>query len=127
MKALKKDIQSVIDDLKMLTQKVGKIARELDKLEKTYAVKEPKTKIVVKVKSPKKAVVKKPTRMTASDTVLSIIKRSRKGIGVSKLRKKTGLEGRKVNDIVYRLKRQNKIRAIRLGVYGVNGGGGGRP
>ena len=127
MKALKKDIQSVIIDLRMLTQKVEKIARELDKLEKLYAGKKPTTKVTAKVKSPKRVVVKKPRRITAIDTVFSIIKMSRKGVDITALKKKTNLEGRKINDIVYRLKKQHKIRSIRLGVYEANGGGGGRP
>jgi len=65
----------------------------------------------------KKAVAKKPAKLSASGTVLAIVKRSRKGIDTVALRKKTGLEGRKIRDIIYRLKKQGKIKSERKGIY----------
>ncbi|MCK4788531.1 MAG: hypothetical protein KAV87_32620, partial [Desulfobacteraceae bacterium] len=65
----------------------------------------------------KKAVGKKPAKLSASGTVLAIVKRSRKGIDTVALRKKTGLEGRKIRDIIYRLKKQGKIKSERKGIY----------
>jgi len=52
----------------------------------------------------------KKAKPTGADTVLSIIKRSKKGIDTDGLKKKTGFEGRKAGDIIYRLKKQGKIR-----------------
>jgi hypothetical protein len=65
----------------------------------------------------RKATAKKPTKVSASGTVLAIIKRSRKGIGAAALTKKTDLEGRKIRDIIYRLKKQGKIKRDRKGLY----------
>jgi len=142
MKQVKKDLQAVSKILKQLTKKTEKIANKLAKLEKAKAAKKPKTKAARKVKAkatrkvkakatrkvrakvarkarPKvraKARAKSP-RASASGTVLGIIKRSRKGVDVTTLRKKAGLEGRKINDIVHRLNKEGKIKAISRGVY----------
>ena len=98
-------------ELKRLTQKTDKMIRQLEKLEKAQAAKKPKAKAV------KKAAAKKPTRLSASGTVLAIVKRSRKGIDTATLEKKTGFEGRKIWDIIYRLKKQGKIKSEPKGLY----------
>jgi len=43
--------------------------------------------------------------LTATETLLAIIKRSRRGIDTGALKKKTGFEGRTVENIIYRLKK----------------------
>ena len=43
-------------------------------------------------------------------TVLAVIKRSRKGVDVATLRKKTGFESRKISGIVQRFKKRAKSR-----------------
>ena len=111
MKQLEKDLKAVAKDLKKLTQKTEKMVNRLKKLDKAQAAKKPKAKAV------KKAVAKKPAKLSANDTVLAIIKRSRKGIDTVALRKKTGFEGRKIRDITYRLKKQGKIKTDRKGLY----------
>jgi len=111
MKQLEKDLKAIGKDLKRLTQKTEKMIERLKKLEKAQAAKKPKAKPV------KKAIAKKPTRVSSSDTVLGIIKRSRKGIDIAALKKKTGFEGRKIRDITYRLKKQGKIKTEGKGLY----------
>ena len=111
MNQLKKDLKDIAKDLKRLTQKTEKMIKQLEKLEKAQVVKKPKSKAV------KKAPAKKPTRLSASDTVLAIIKRSRKAVDKATLKSKTGFEGRKVGDIIYRLKKQRKIKSPRTGFY----------
>ena len=111
MKQLEKDLKAVAEDLKRLTQKTEKMIKQLEKPDKAQAAKKPKAKAV------KKAIAKKPTRVSASETVLAIVKRSRKGIDSATLEKKTGFEGRKVRDIVFRLRKQGKIKSERKGIY----------
>ena len=53
----------------------------------------------------------------AAATVLGIIKRSRKGVDVATLKNKAGLEGRAVNNIIYRLKKESKIKSSGRGIY----------
>ena len=112
MNQLKKNLKAVAKDLKGLTQKTDKMVKRLEKLEKkAQAVKKPKAKAV------KKAVAKKPAKLSASGTVLAIVKRSRKGIDTVALRKKTGFRYNHIRTILYRLKKQGKIKSERKGVY----------
>lgn len=140
MKILKKGLKSVTKDLKSLTKKTEKIAKRLQKIEKAQAAKKSKVKAkakkakkkavkkrvakkrvtkrrVVKKKVAKKRVVKKATKVTAIDTVMGIIKKSRKGVDTATLRKKTGFEARKLRDLIYRLNKQGKIKSARKGFY----------
>ena len=59
---------------------------EVERLEKSQDVKKPRGKPAVKAKAPKKA--------SESDTVLAIIRRSKKGVDGATLKKKSGFQGR---------------------------------
>jgi len=116
MKEVKKDLQALTRALKALTRDTERLAKKLDRLQKPKAAKKPKVKR--KARPAKKRVAKKRApQISASETVLRVIKRSTKGVDTATLRKKTGLQGRKVRDILYRLKKQRKIRSPRKGVY----------
>ena len=122
MKQLKREFKSVLKSLKALSQKTGKMIKTLDKLEKSQMGKKTRVKAKPKAKAIKKAPVRKlaaskKTKLTAADTILSVIKRSSKGVDTAALTKKTGLEGRKIWDITYRLKKQGKIKKDRKGLY----------
>ena len=56
-------------------------------------------------------------KVSDSDTVLGIIRRSKKGVNRAAVIKKTGFEGRKVGDILYRLKKHGKIKVEGKGIY----------
>jgi len=111
MKQLKKDLKAVAKELKKLTQKTDKMIKRLGKPEKPQAVKKPKAK------KAGKPVAKKVIKVAAGGTVLAIIKRSRKGLDKATLIKKTGFEGRKIGDIIYRLKKQGTIKSAGRGIY----------
>jgi len=111
MKELERDLQSVLKSLRALTQKTDKMIKRLEKLEKAQAAKKPKVKAI------KKAVARKPAKVSASGTVLAIIKRSRKGVDKATLIKKTGFEDKKIRDITYRLRKQGKIKGEPKGIY----------
>ncbi len=112
MNQLKKDLKAVAKDLKGLTQKTEKMIKRLEKLEKKAQVaKKPNSKAV------KKVVVKKRAKLSANETVLAIIKRSRKGVDKAALVKKTGFKDTTIHDILYRLTKQGKIKSERKGIY----------
>jgi predicted Rossmann fold nucleotide-binding protein DprA/Smf involved in DNA uptake len=111
MKQLEKDLKTVAKDLKRLTQKTDKMIKELEKLDKAQAAKKTKAKAI------KKAVAKKPPRVSASGTVLTIIKRSRKGVDKATLVKKTGFKDTSIHAILYRLTKQGKIKSEPKGIY----------
>ncbi len=115
MKALKKELQSVVKNLKALTQKTVEIAQEVDKLEKRQVPKKTRAKAPKKAARAKSPV--KRTKVTASDAVLGIIKKSRKGVDTATLKKRTGFQDKKIWNIINRLKKQGKIKSARKGIY----------
>lgn len=121
MKALKKDLKSVVKSLKLLTKQTEQIAKALEKIETPRpAKKKPIAKAGKKTatkKASKKTSAKKATSTTATDTVLSIIKRSKKGLNTAALEKKTTFDAIKVRNIIFRLKRQGKIQSKSRGIY----------
>ncbi len=70
------------------------------------------------VAEPKKEKeTKKEKEMTAGDTILNIIEKSREGLDVASLQKETGFTTKKIHNIVYKLKKQGKITSERKGFY----------
>ena len=124
MKKLKKDLEAVTKEFKALTRKTEAMAKKVAKLEKaqTAAKRKPKAKATKKVAAKKKAVAKKRTAKkatapTATDQVLGIIKRSKRGVDVPTLIKKTGLGERTVRNILFRAGKLRKIKRAGRGIY----------
>jgi hypothetical protein len=125
MKNLKKNLQTVTRELKALAKNVDKIVVAVGKLEKPKVAKKPKAKIVirkpVRKTFAKKVAVKKPAAKKATktviDTVLAMIRRSKKGVNTATLMKRTGFEDYKIHNIVYKLKNQGKVKSVGRGVY----------
>ncbi len=126
MKNLKKKLQIINRELKALAKKVDKMVVAVGKLEKPKVAKKPKAKvvkrkpvkkIVAKKVAVKKVAAKKPAKLTAVDTVVGLIKRSKKGVNTATLKKKTGFKDHKIHTIVYKLKKQGKVKSVGKGVY----------
>ena len=142
-KNLKKELQVINREIKVLSKKVEKVIAAVDKLEKAKAVK-PKPvrkaavkkpvaktkpvrkaavkKPVAKVKPVRKAAVKKPAakktaQLSAVDTAFGFIKRYKKGISTAALMEKTGFDQKKVYNIIYKLNKLGKIKSVGKGVY----------
>ena len=113
MKNLKKSLESVNKDLNALSKKVDKIIVAASKLEKPETVK----KKPVKKVAGKKPAAKKPVKLTAADTMFGVIKRSKKGVGIAELMKKTEFDQKKTYNIIYKLNKQGKIKSVEKGVY----------
>jgi putative endonuclease len=115
-KNLKKDLQAVIKELKALAKKTESLLKAVDKLEKPKAVKKTSVKkVAVKKAAAKKPVLKKAA--TAVDTVLAIINRYKKGVGTAALMEKTGYNQKKIANLVFKLRKQGKIKSVVKGVY----------
>jgi hypothetical protein len=124
MKKLKKDLEAILKALNGLAQKVEKLQEQIG--EETKPTKKPKAKVAkkaparkaaVKKAAPKKAPVKKATQATAVDTVLAVIKKSKKGVGMAALMEKTGYNQKKIANLVFKLRKQGKIKSVDKGVY----------
>ena len=128
MKKLKNDLQAVTRELNALTRKTEAMAKKVAKLEKAQAKANPKKAAVkkapvkrqtkAKVQTAKKAPAKKMAASpTATDKVLNIIKRSKKGVDVAALMKKSGLEEKTIRNVLFRVGKQGKIKRADRGVY----------
>ena len=59
----------------------------------------------------------KTTGITASDIVLDVIKRSKKGVGYAYIQSKTGFGDKKLRNIIFRLHKIGKITRKSRGIY----------
>jgi septal ring factor EnvC (AmiA/AmiB activator) len=121
---LKSPAQRSADALKSLTKQTEKLIKAVDKFEKEKAAKRRKKAKAKPAKKarPRKAAAKKPPAkkaktVTATDQVLKIIKRSKKGVDVPTLIKRTGFDDSKVRNIINRTLKQGKIKRVGRGVY----------
>ena len=136
MAILKKDLQAVKRDIKALETKLEKLLKAhepMPKAKKVTKKKAVKKARVVKKAAAKKAPAKKApakkaaakkagaanksSQVTATDKILKIVKRSKKGVDVPTLKKKTGFDDKKVRNIVFRASKEGKIKKSGRGIY----------
>jgi predicted Rossmann fold nucleotide-binding protein DprA/Smf involved in DNA uptake len=121
MKNLKQDLKAVNKELKALVRKTERLMKAVDRIEKaqTAAAKKPtpKVKVVKKAAAKNVPAKKKRAKLTATDKVLNIINRSKKGISVQAIMKRTGFDQRKTANILFRVSKMGKIKSVSRGVY----------
>jgi len=129
MKKIQDQLQTIAKALNSISQQLEQITGQVDQLNSTKAA-------VPEVAPVKKAVAKKTGRKPAArakvaaaakkdegkgstvlDTVFEVIKKSRKGVSIAKLRDKTGLEARQLSNALYKLSKRGKIEAVSRGLY----------
>jgi hypothetical protein len=98
---------------------VDRVIARLDRLEtlvKSGSVSRGRKPAAAKAKvgSPVKS---KSAGVTASDAVLSVIKRSKNGVGFADIQKKTGFPEKKLRNIIFRLNKLEKIKRKDRGIY----------
>ena len=111
--AMKKDLTAIskkLDNLIKAVEKSGKAT--VTKASKAKAVKATPVKTAPKAPAKKKAV-----QITATDQVLKIINRLKKGADTATLMKKTGFDQKKVRNILNRTFKQGKIKRLKKGIY----------
>jgi len=122
MTILKRDLQAVKKDIIALEKKLDKLLSAVAKPQKSKSSKKIKRK-AVKAKARRKMAIKKATprkkarKMTATEQILSIVRRSRKGVDVPALKSKTGFEDKKVRNIIFRASKEGKIKKVGRGIY----------
>jgi hypothetical protein len=126
MKELQSVLNIVSDGLKTLAKGVEAIAEKVDEVAKSQGAVKPKRKkpsaVTKKVKAVKKPVQKAARKKevksaTDADKVLGIIGRSKNGAGTAAIMQKTGYSQKKLANIIYRLRKQQKITSVAKGVY----------
>jgi hypothetical protein len=76
-----------------------------------------KAKTTKRAPAKKVPVKKKTAQPTATDQVLKIIKRSKKGVNAATLMTKTGFDLKKIRNILQRTYKQGKIKRVVKGIY----------
>jgi hypothetical protein len=122
MAILKKDLRAIQKDIKALERKMENLLKAFDKGKAAQAIPAVKkvAKKVTKAKSipvKRAAATKKSVKATATDQVLKIIRRSKKGVNVSTIKTRTGFDDKKVRNIIFRTTKEGKIKKIDRGVY----------
>lgn len=122
MAILKRDLQAVKKDIRALEKKLEKLLKAYEKPQRPKAARKVKRR-TVKAKAKPRAVAKKTTRrkrapqVTATEQILRIVKRSRKGVDVPTLKTKTGFQDKKVRNIIFRASKEGKIKKVGRGIY----------
>jgi hypothetical protein len=122
MTVLKKDLQVLNKDIQALGKKMEKLIAAVEKSSKPKVAKKT-TANPIKAKTTKRApakkvpVKKKTAQPTATDQVLKIIKRSKKGVNAATLMTKTGFDLKKIRNILQRTYKQGKIKRVVKGIY----------
>jgi hypothetical protein len=105
-------------------QDIERILKRMDRLE--VALKEAKVSGRTarkaggrKTAGGKGRVARSRPKMTATEKVLSIVRRSRKGVDVPGLKAKSGFEDKKIRNIIFRLSKQGTIKRVGRGLYAI--------
>jgi predicted Rossmann fold nucleotide-binding protein DprA/Smf involved in DNA uptake len=126
MKEVQSLLKLVSDGLRTLARGVDAIAEKVNEADQPKSPARPagrkKSAAVKKTRSARKAepaaakesAVKSPT---AAQTVETIISRAKKGVDTAAIKEKKGYNQKKVANIVFKLKKQGKIKTLEKGVY----------
>jgi transcriptional regulator NrdR family protein len=110
------------ETLKILSMETTDLTRRIKQYEKTEAVRIPKSKAGTRTTSKKKTYVKKTVARkagppSATNAVLKVINRHKKGVDIPRLKAKTGFDDKKIRNILYRETKLGKIKRKGRGIY----------
>ena len=117
---IKKELTALQKDIKAIGKRLEKLIKAVEKSEEAKVTKASKAKAVKAKpakKAPKAPAKKKAVKITATDQVLKIINRSKKGVDTATLMKKTGFKEKKVRNIIFQTLKQGKVKRADRGVY----------
>ena len=116
---IKKELTAMTKDITAIGKKLEKLLKAVEKSETkpTKASKAKAVKAKPAKKAPKAPAKKKAVKVTATDQVLNIINRLKRGVDTAYLMKMTGFNQKKVTNILQRTYKQGKIKRVAKGVY----------
>ena len=117
MTIYKKDLQALNRDVKALGKKMEKLIKEFDKSQKAKATKKVTAKTTKRAPAKKASAKKRTPKLTATDQVLKIINRSKKGVDAPTLMNKTRFDAKKIRNILHRNYKLGKIKRVAIGIY----------
>jgi predicted Rossmann fold nucleotide-binding protein DprA/Smf involved in DNA uptake len=128
MKEVDVFMKTIAEGLKTLSQGIEKIADKVDDFAKAQKGAKPKPTrkrpASKPAAPPKKAPPQKAPKPSADskqatgiDTIYQIVSRSKSGARMAELKKKTGFNDKKIHNMLYKLKKQGKIKSEKRGIY----------
>jgi len=133
---LKQDLKRLQNEIKNLEKSLNKLTKTLASVEKPKPRKARKLKPVVAeapaadalaaetpaANAPRETATETaPTKMTATDQVLDIIKKAENGVDAPTLIKETEFKAQKVRNILTRIFKEGRVKRVGRGVYVVAG------
>jgi hypothetical protein len=117
---IKTELTAMKKDFTAISKKLEKLIMAVEKSEKATVTKASKAKVGIAKpvkKAPKAPAYLIVVQITATDQVLNIINRSKKGVNTATLMDKTGFDQKKVRNILQRTFKQGKIKRADKGIY----------
>ena len=131
-KAEKKSTRVIVDsdlsDLFGIEMEKPPVSKKTTPEKRTRKMQKPVNRTAKKVGA--KSVISKSGKRTATtrtlskkqpkspfDTVVGIVRRTRKGVTVAQIREKTGFDDKQIRSFIYKAKRQGQIENVKRGVY----------
>ena len=114
MKNLQSQLKTISKSLTALSNQVEKLSNQV---EKPKAVKKSAAKKPVAVNNTAAKKNAPAGGKTVLDTVLDVIKRSKKGVTVAQLKTKTNLNARQLSNALYKLSKTGMVEAPSRGLY----------
>lgn len=117
-----KDLKALQKEIKALEKKMDKLIAaaeksEMPKVAKKVKANSAKAKTTKKTAAKKAPATKKTAQPTATDQLLKIINRSKKGVDIKTLMEKTSFNQKKVTNILQRTFKQGKVKRVGKGIY----------
>ena len=101
--------------LKTVSRSLATLSKQVDKLSKQASKPSPTKKTAARKPAARRAAP--AGGKTVLDTVLSVIKRSKKGVTVAQLKQKTKLDARQLSNALYKLSKKGQVYAKSRGLY----------
>jgi putative endonuclease len=114
---LKQDLKTLQNEIKKLEKNLGKLTKAMAAVRKPKSKKSPKPKPVPAETPKETAVGTAPTKITATNRVLDIIREAENGVHASTLIKETGFKDQKVRNILTRIFKEGKVKRLGRGIY----------
>ena len=109
-------MQKLQSQLKTISKSLATLSKQVERLSKQAS----KPKPVKKAATARKPAARRaaPAKgKTVLDSVLSVIKRSKKGVTVAQLKEKTKLDARQLSNALYKLSKKGQVYAKSRGLY----------
>jgi len=119
---IKNELTAAHRQIKALTKKIDELLINFIHIDEDNAAKQSikktdQAKAAKKAPAKKSQVRKKRSILTATDQVLQIIMRRKRGIDTPTLMRKTGFDEKKVRNIVFKAFKEGKIKRVGRGLY----------